>query len=106
VLVVGVVALKVYANGQWYVGVEEGNVAIYQGLPTTIAGIHLSHPVRRTGIPAKAAERLALYRELADGILVDDEPAANSLVRKICADLTAQMNQHKHRRTARPRGCP
>jgi protein phosphatase len=106
VLVVGVVALKVYANGQWYVGVEEGNVAIYQGLPTTIAGIHLSHPVRQTGIPAKAAERLALYRELANGILVDDEPAANRLVRKICSDLTAQMNQHKHGRTARPRGCP
>jgi protein phosphatase len=106
ILVLGFVALKLYADRQWYVGVQDGTVAVYQGIPTTILGIHLSHPVRATRVSARQAERLVPYRNLSGGITAGSEAQANEIVRTICRDLTAERGQLKRGHTRKPVGCP
>jgi serine/threonine protein phosphatase PrpC len=106
VLVLGFVALRIYADRQWYVGVDGGDVAVYQGIPTTIIGIHLSHPVRTTRVSASQAERLAPYRNLRGGITAGSRAEANEIVRTICRDLTTERSQGKTGHVRKPRGCP
>ena len=94
--IAGIVAFKIYADRQWYVGVKDGHVAVYQGLPTTILGIHLSHPVSETGISARAAERLAPYRELGGGYPRDSQQDADALVDTIRRDVERARRNSRH----------
>ena len=94
-VVAGIVALKVYTDRQWYVGVEKGRVAVYQGIPTTILGIHLSHPVSETRISARVAERLAPYGDLNGGITADSRQQANSIVDTIRRDIRRERRSKR-----------
>ncbi|RZS91257.1 protein phosphatase [Motilibacter rhizosphaerae] len=79
-LVVLVALLLALAGGSWaawswsqrqyYVGTSQGQVAIYRGLPQSLAGLSLSRVVSREGI---ALGDLPAYTrdQLADGITVD-----------------------------------
>jgi serine/threonine protein phosphatase PrpC len=87
VLVVGLAILGVWVNSQWYVGEQNGHVAVFRGIPTKVIGIDLSRTVRETTIPAADAEKLAPYRDLSDGITVGSEDAANTIVQSIRSDL-------------------
>ena len=40
-----------YVQGQYYVGVQDGNVAIFRGVNQNLAGISLSSLITRTGLP-------------------------------------------------------
>ena len=40
-----------YTQDQYYVGTDGGQVAIFQGVNQTVAGVNLSHVYQRTGIP-------------------------------------------------------
>ena len=40
-----------YTQDQYYVGADGGQVAIFQGVNQTVAGVSLSHVYQRTGIP-------------------------------------------------------
>ena len=40
-----------YTQDQYYVGTDGGQVAIFQGINQSVAGINLSHVHQRTGIP-------------------------------------------------------
>jgi protein phosphatase len=40
-----------YTQDQYYVGTDGGQVAIFQGVDQTVAGVNLSHVYRRTNIP-------------------------------------------------------
>ena len=93
----GIVAFKVYADRQWYVGVENGHVAVYQGMPTTILGVHLSHPVTETAIGARAAERLVPYRSLGSGITADSRQEADSIVDTIRRDVIRERRSKRHK---------
>ena len=88
-IVLGLVGLRAYLDTQWYVGVSEGNVAIYRGIPAEVAGFRLHHVVVETTIPAEVAESLALYRDLDQGITADDREAANAIVEQIRNDAEA-----------------
>lgn len=89
VMAVFLVVLRAYVDSQWYVGVADGRVAIHQGIPASLAGFDLHHVVVETQIPAAAAEQLALYSNLSDGITAADRRDADAIVQRIREDVFA-----------------
>jgi len=92
VVVVALVGLRLYLDSQWYVGVSDGHVAIFRGIPTEVAGFDLHHVVVETTISAEKAESLALYPDLGDGITAEDRERASAIVEQIRLDVE-QMQQ-------------
>ena len=72
---------------RWYVGVANGHVAIYQGIPADLFGYELSHAVEETDISAAAAEALPVYAGLPGGINVDSRTEADARVEQIRQDV-------------------
>ena len=87
VLVLTVVGGKLYLDRQWFVGVSDGRVAIFRGVPTDVAGVELSSVVVETSIPAEEAQALAQYRDLPEGITADDRTGADEIVEQIRKDV-------------------
>lgn len=88
VIVLGFVALRFYLDTQWYVGISNGRVAIFRGVPAEVAGVDLNSVVVETTIPAGEAQALAYYRDrLPDGITADDRGGADLIVEQIRADV-------------------
>jgi protein phosphatase len=83
------VALRVYVDRQWYVGVSEGKVAIFQGIPATPLGYELHSVAEVTEIPATDAEALTLYATLPEGISANSRGEADAIVEQIRADIAA-----------------
>ncbi|HEX9299393.1 MAG TPA: Stp1/IreP family PP2C-type Ser/Thr phosphatase [Actinomycetota bacterium] len=72
---------------RWYVGVADGKVAIYQGIPADMFGYDLSHVVEVTDISASAAEQIPFWASLAGGINVDSRADADARVEQIRKDV-------------------
>jgi serine/threonine protein phosphatase PrpC len=72
---------------RWYIGVANGHVAIYQGIPADVLGYDLSHVVEETEISAVAAEALPFYSALAGGLNVDSRAEADARVEQIRQDV-------------------
>jgi len=90
VVVVGAwIGVRTYVAHQWYVGVQDGNVAVFNGIPARPLGLRLSHAVSESDVPAAAAERLQPWQGLSDGITTDDRAAADALVEQIRSDVAA-----------------
>jgi len=88
VVVVGAwIGVRTYVDHQWYVGVQDGNVAIFNGIPGRPLGLHLSHAVSVTDVPATTAEGLQPWQGLSGGITTDDQAAAEALVSQIRSDV-------------------
>jgi PPM family protein phosphatase len=87
ILVLGVVGLRLFLDTQWYVGVSNGRVAIFRGVPTEVAGFELHSVVVETSFSAAEAEALVAWRGLTDGITTDDRVGANAIVEQIRKDL-------------------
>ncbi len=87
VVVVALVGLRLYLDSQWYVGVADGHVAIFRGIPTEVAGFDLHHVVVETTISAEKAESLAVYRDLGHGITAEDRERASAIVEQIRQDV-------------------
>jgi protein phosphatase len=85
--VVVVVGLRMYLDSQWFVGVSDGRVAVFRGIPASVGGFDLNSVVVETTIPAVEAEELAVYRDLADGITADDRAGADDIVEQIRRDV-------------------
>ncbi len=85
----GLVGLRFYLDSQWFVGVSNGRVAIFRGVPAEVGALELHSVVVETSIPAGQATDLAVYRDLADGITADDRPGAEAIVQQIRADIAA-----------------
>jgi serine/threonine protein phosphatase PrpC len=86
-VVVALVGLRLYLDSQWYVGVSDGHVAIFQGIPTEVAGFDLHHVVVQTTISAEKAESLAFWQNLGDGITAEDREGAGAIVERIGQDV-------------------
>ncbi len=96
VLVAGLIGLRKYLDSQWYVGVANGHVAIYEGIPAEFVRFQLHHVVVETTISAAEAEQLAVYRtHLVDGITAQSRADADQIVAQIRADVTAARKQAK-----------
>jgi PPM family protein phosphatase len=87
VLALGVVGLRLYLDTQWFVGVSNGRVAIFRGVPAEVAGLDLHSVVVETSIPAERAEAIGFYRGLPDGITADDRAGAEAIVESIREDV-------------------
>jgi protein phosphatase len=70
-IVAGAFAAYRWSQTKYYIGSNDGVVAIYQGVPTNLFGIELSHEVERTDI-ATASLPQSWRDEIVDGIAVDD----------------------------------
>ncbi len=84
-------AKRLFVDRQWFVGVSEGNVALYRGIPAEPLGFDLTSLVEETQIPADAATQLAEYRDLEEGITAESEEEARSIIAQIQADVDAQQ---------------
>ena len=87
--VLAFVGLRLYLDSQWFVGVSNGRVAVFRGIPAEVGGIGLHSVVVETSIPAEEAEALPFYRELGDGITAPDRESADAIVQQIRADVTS-----------------
>lgn len=90
IVVLAFVGFRVYLDTQWYVGVSDGRVAVFRGIPAEVAGFQLHHVVVETAIVAQDVQALALYRDLDEGITAGDRAEADAIVQQIRDDL-AQM---------------
>ncbi|HEX8100731.1 MAG TPA: Stp1/IreP family PP2C-type Ser/Thr phosphatase [Actinomycetota bacterium] len=96
VLIVGaLVGTRTYLDRQWYVGVAAGRVAIYNGIPSKVLGMDLSHVVQTTDISATAAEQLRVWRNLPDGINAGSREQAQSIVTQIRQDVAESTRPKK-----------
>jgi PPM family protein phosphatase len=80
---------RLYINTQWYVGVAEDRVAIYNGIPTQVFGYALSEVEETTEIAAADAMRLQPWRGLDDGITATSLADAQDVVDQIREDVEA-----------------
>ena len=87
ILVLAFVGFRLYLDTQWYVGVSDGRVAVFRGIPAEVAGFRLHHVVVETAIVAEDAQALALYRDLDEGITAGDRVEADAIVQQIRDDL-------------------
>jgi serine/threonine protein phosphatase PrpC len=88
ILIIGaLVGARAYIGHQWYVGDSNGKVAIYNGIPSRILGIDLSHVEESTDLDALQAQRLQPWSGLSDGITADSLSAARKIVEQIRRDL-------------------
>ncbi len=87
VIVAALIGARAYIGHQWYVGDENGKVAIYNGIPTKVAGFHLSHVEQTTSLDARQAERLQPWSDLKDGITANSFSDARTIVEQIRRDL-------------------
>jgi PPM family protein phosphatase len=87
VLLVSFFGLRAYLDHQWYVGDAHGQVAIYNGIPSRLAGFKLSHVQEVTDLPSAGAERLELWKGLGDGITATSFQDAETIVDQIRRDL-------------------
>lgn len=83
----GLFAGRLYVRSQWYVGVAEGQVAIYRGIPTDVFGYELSGVEESTDLPAAEVLRLQPWQGLEDGITANGLEDARQVVEQIRRDL-------------------
>lgn len=87
IVVALLVGTRVWLDRQWYVGPEGDRVAVFQGIPLTILGFELSHPVIVRNLPADEVRELELYASFDEGITAADREEAFDLVEQIEQDL-------------------
>jgi serine/threonine protein phosphatase PrpC len=90
VVVAAVIGTRMYLDHQWYVGEDQGRVAIFNGIPVNVLGFRLSHVQETTELSAVDAERLAYWARLKDGITASTFEQAQSIVDSIREDLQTQ----------------
>lgn len=89
-IVASVVGFKYWVDNSAYIGVEDGNVAIYKGVPGDFLGLQLSSLEEVSGVPITALQQAqpgTANRILAGDIRCDSIDAARELV----ADYEAQL---------------
>jgi protein phosphatase len=89
IVVASLTGARAWLDSRWYVGVANGHVAVFQGIPATVLGFDLSRVDLETAVPAADAEVLPLYTDLDEGLNVDSREEALAAVEQIEADIAA-----------------
>jgi len=63
-IVGGLVAVRTVTNRSYYVGIKDGKVAIFQGVPVDVGGVSLSHVQEPTVIPTESVAPYYIERLL------------------------------------------
>jgi protein phosphatase len=92
VLVVGFVGLRLFLDAQWYVGISNGRVAIFRGVPSEVAGVELHSVVVESQVPADRAVTLPVWSRLPEGITANDRAEAEAIVASIEEDVAAMRS--------------
>jgi PPM family protein phosphatase len=78
---------RVWLDRQWFVGPEGDRVAVFQGIPLTILGFELNHPVIVRNLPADEIRTLVQYEKFDEGLTAADRQDAISRLDQIEEDL-------------------
>ena len=81
-----------WSQTQYYLGVADGQMAIYQGVPTNLFGLELSHPVERTGLDVDDLPE-NWRTQLDRGIVFDDLDDARAHAEQIEQESRALAQQ-------------
>ncbi|MCW2713158.1 MAG: protein serine/threonine phosphatase [Frankiales bacterium] len=81
-LVLGAAATFAYVRTQFYVGVDDGQVAIFRGVTGEVAGVRLSSVDERTPLAMERLDQLAAGR-VTRGIVAKDRAEAEQLVARL-----------------------
>jgi len=81
-LVTGAAATFAYVRTQFYVGVDDGQVAIFRGVTGEVAGLRLSSLDERTPLAMERLDQLAAAR-VTRGIVAKDRAEAEQLVARL-----------------------
>ena len=90
VLIVALFGVRWWLDRQWYVGPAGASAAIYQGIPLTILGYDLGHPMEvHKDVPSGEVRDLLeqTYPEFDEGIPVIDHEDGAKLIEKMKQDL-------------------
>jgi len=86
---------RAFLDTRWYVGVANGHVAIYQGIPADVFGYELSHVVQEfTDLSATDAQALPEFSGLDEGLNVDTQEQAEETVTTIRQAIRAAERHH------------
>jgi PPM family protein phosphatase len=81
-------AARWWLDRQWYVAASDGSVALHRGIPLTILGFELGHPVQvYADLPAAEVRRLQTADGFDEGIAVEDREDGEELVEQLREDL-------------------
>jgi protein phosphatase len=95
----GLFAVKrFFIDNQWFVGVSDGHVAIFRGIPAQPLGLDLSTLDRETDLPSEEISKFSAWESLSEGITADSEQDAESIVTQMREDLEARQAQEKKRK--------
>jgi protein phosphatase len=88
IAIVVLVGIRWWVDRQWYVGPSDGKVAIFEGIPLTVLGFDLGHPVEvHEDVRADDVRDLGTYLDLDDGISVEDRAAGEALIAQMARDV-------------------
>jgi protein phosphatase len=88
IAIVVLVGIRWWVDRQWYVGPTDGRVAIFEGIPLTVLGFDLGHPVEvHDDVRADDVRDLGTYLDLDDGISVEDRAAGEALIAQMARDV-------------------
>jgi PPM family protein phosphatase len=93
VVAAGLVGMRFYIDGQWYVADYNGRVTIYNGIPTEVLGFELSRVEQSTDLSTSQASRLGPWKELEDGITTETLEDARAIVDQIRQDLQESVSE-------------
>ncbi|MCU1587989.1 MAG: protein serine/threonine phosphatase, partial [Frankiales bacterium] len=82
VVVIGSAIGYVYVRSQYFVGLQEGNVAIFRGVHGSVAGVSLNSVQDRTSLSSARLSEVERDR-LEDGIVAKDERDARDIVARL-----------------------
>jgi serine/threonine protein phosphatase PrpC len=89
IAIVVLVGIRWWVDRQWYVGPSDGRVAIFEGIPLTVLGFNLGHPVEvHDDVRADDVRELRdTYPDFDDGISVEDRAHGAALIAQMARDV-------------------